>query len=193
MAWRIHESVIRGELDNRERGRVTGQIWLAGRPEPLVLDLQGNCARDLAGRRLEFVNPHPVEAEWRGLVPRQVGVTGDITASRKVRVPDVPKAELMRCLEERRPFPTHWANSLYLEWFSEYNGRVVIESADFALTVIGEAAWEATPAEEEEQHRRNAAAMSAFMGSLAEAVEQWREENLGPNETEPEDQDDRPR
>ena len=30
MAWRFHEHVLRGEIDNRTRGRVTGRIWLAG-------------------------------------------------------------------------------------------------------------------------------------------------------------------
>jgi hypothetical protein len=35
MAWRIEQSVVRGEIDNRVRGRVTGRLWLAGRPEPV--------------------------------------------------------------------------------------------------------------------------------------------------------------
>lgn len=30
MAWRLHEHVLRGEIDNRARGRVTGRVWLAG-------------------------------------------------------------------------------------------------------------------------------------------------------------------
>ena len=30
MAWRIHDSVQRGEVDNRERGIVRGRIWLRG-------------------------------------------------------------------------------------------------------------------------------------------------------------------
>ena len=41
MAWRIHDSVKRGEIDNRERGLVRGKIWLDGLVEPVVLDLQG--------------------------------------------------------------------------------------------------------------------------------------------------------
>ena len=31
MAWRIEEAVVRGEIDSRGRGRVTGRIWFAGR------------------------------------------------------------------------------------------------------------------------------------------------------------------
>jgi hypothetical protein len=30
MAWRLHEHVLRGKIDNRTRGRVSGEIWLAG-------------------------------------------------------------------------------------------------------------------------------------------------------------------
>ena len=48
MAWRIDKAVVRGELDNRVRGRVTGRIWFVERAEPVVLELQGNCWRDLA-------------------------------------------------------------------------------------------------------------------------------------------------
>jgi hypothetical protein len=30
MAWRIHDSVIRGEIDNRAKGAVRGKLWLDG-------------------------------------------------------------------------------------------------------------------------------------------------------------------
>ena len=48
MAWRFHEHLLRGELDNTVRGRVTGRLWLAGITEPMTLDLRGDCAPDLA-------------------------------------------------------------------------------------------------------------------------------------------------
>ena len=48
---------------------------------------------------------------------------------------------------EAKP-PEHMANSLYLEWFSEANGRVVIESADYELT-ISAPEWRMTPEEDE--------------------------------------------
>ncbi|MEO5720273.1 MAG: hypothetical protein ABIR71_02235 [Chthoniobacterales bacterium] len=41
MAWRLHEHVTPGEIDNRTRGRVRGQLWLSGVAEPLRLDLEG--------------------------------------------------------------------------------------------------------------------------------------------------------
>lgn len=50
MAWRLRESVVKGEIDNRDRGHVRGSIWLVGRQKPIALDLSGNCLRDLAGR-----------------------------------------------------------------------------------------------------------------------------------------------
>ena len=52
MAWRIEENVIRGEIDNRTAGRVYGKVWLADRNDPLVLELTGNCHKDLAGCRI---------------------------------------------------------------------------------------------------------------------------------------------
>lgn len=39
MAFRIHDSVVRGEIDNRMKGAVRGSIWLEGRAEPLTLEL----------------------------------------------------------------------------------------------------------------------------------------------------------
>ncbi len=94
MAWRIDEAVIRGELDNTVEGRTTGRIWLAGRDEPLNLMLVGDCWRDLAGTRLWFENPSPkVEADSAALVPNQTGIVGDMTASRKSKVPTVGEEE----------------------------------------------------------------------------------------------------
>jgi len=38
MALRIEQHVARGEIDNRERGRVRGRIWFGGRDQPVVND-----------------------------------------------------------------------------------------------------------------------------------------------------------
>jgi hypothetical protein len=170
MAWRIEESVIRGELDNRGRGRVTGRIWLAGRAEPVELALTGNCWRDLAGRRLEFINPEPKPGVPESFAARQEGAAGDITASRKVKVPDVPLDQIGEYYAQKKPFPWHWGNSLYLEWFSASNGRVVIESAGYELKMAGEPAWEMAPEEEETQRRANGEALTGFMARLGEAT-----------------------
>ncbi len=57
MAFRIHDSVVRGEIDNRVKGIVRGKIWVEGRAEPVVLELKGNAWPDLAGCLLTFTNP----------------------------------------------------------------------------------------------------------------------------------------
>jgi hypothetical protein len=175
MGWRIDESVIRGEIDNRTRDRVTGRIWFAGLAEPVELALEGNAWRDLAGRRLEFVNPvavkPPLSAEQAaGFAQRQQGVIGECTASRKVKVPEVTMEEFRELYRQRKPFPWHWGNSLYLEWFSTANGRVVIESASYLLTVSPDIAWDMTPEEEEAQRRKNAEAMGGFVQRLGESM-----------------------
>jgi hypothetical protein len=170
MAWRVEESVIRGEIDNRVRDRVTGRIWFTGRAAPVELNLTGNCWRDLAGRRLEFTNPEPKPGRPEGIAPRQDGAVGDITASRKVKVPDIPLDQIGEYYKTKKPMPWHWGNSLYLEWFSTFNGRVMIESAGYELKIVGEPAWEMTPDEEEAQRRANGAAMTGFMEKLGEAA-----------------------
>ncbi|MEY2880446.1 MAG: hypothetical protein RLZZ15_2826, partial [Verrucomicrobiota bacterium] len=172
MAWRIDEHVVRGEIDNRTRGRVTGRIWFAGRAEPVALDLAGNAWRDLAGRRLEFVNPEPVASAdaLEGLAAQQTGTVGDITASRKVKVPDIPMSQIGEYYAAKKKWTWHWGNSLYLEWFSERNGRVVIESASYTLTISPDIAWDMTTAEEETQRGANAEGMTDFMQQLGEAI-----------------------
>src|SRR6266516_1344066 len=57
MAFRIHESVVRGEIDNRVKGIVRGKIWVEARAEPVTLELKGNAWPDLAGCLLTFTNP----------------------------------------------------------------------------------------------------------------------------------------
>lgn len=180
MAWRIEEHVVRGEIDNRVRGRVAGKIWFVGRAEPVELELRGDCWRDLAGRRLEFVNPAPKpEAPEGNFAARQVGSVGDITASRKVKVLDFPLEDMHLYYKTGREMPWHWGNSLYLEWFSEFNGRVVIESASYELKIVGEPAWEMTEAEEETQRRANGDAMGGFMERLGEGESESENEGEG--------------
>ena len=172
MVWRIHDSVIRGEIDNRVKGIVRGKIWLHGFAKPLVLELQGNAHPDLAGCLLTFENPlnttpHP---GLNSLDSLQRGTIGDLTASRKVRVFDLPFEEARAMIKRGEKPPEHLANCLYLEWFSEANGRVVIESADYDLK-ISAPEWRLTPAEDAERAQQAAAGMDDFMRVITEAVE----------------------
>ena len=170
MAWRLEDFLIRGEIDNRERGRVTGRLWFAGRAGPIELQLTGNAWRDLAGRRLVITNPRPKPGLPAGLADRQAGAVGDITASRKVKVPEIPLEQIGEYYAARKPWPWHWGNALYLEWFSNANGRVVIESADYELTIPDGATWEMTLSEEQAQRQANQEAIAQFMNRLGEAV-----------------------
>jgi hypothetical protein len=167
MAWRLHEHVLRGKIDNRTRGRVTGEIWLAGIDQSLVLELTGDCAPDLAGCELRFENPKPIPMTTRPPGPQQCGPAGDITAARKVRVFDVPIEEAMAMYRCRETPPEHMANSLYLEWFSERSGRVVIESADYRLQ-ISEPAWRYTPEEIAKLERRSAEEETPFVIAITQ-------------------------
>ncbi len=171
MAWRIHDSVRRGEVDNRRRGVVRGRIWLDGYAEPVALELAGNACPDLAGCLLTFENAGPTIPMRTDAVmnPEQRGSIGDLTASRKVRVFDIPFEEAYEKLKKKIPVPEHMANCLYLEWFSEANGRVVIESTEYKLT-ISAPEWTLSPEEEQQRQREAAAGFTGFLGKLSEAL-----------------------
>jgi hypothetical protein len=162
MAWRLHEHVLRGEIDNHTRGRVAGRIWLAGVGEPLVLELLGDCHPDLAGCLLRFENPQPVAMTTKPPASRQRGTAGDITAARKVRVFDIPFEEAYTMIKAGGTPPEHMANALYLEWHSDLSGRVLIESTDYRLEV-SEPAWRFTAEEiAERAHRAAEESNNAF-------------------------------
>jgi hypothetical protein len=161
MAWRIHEHVLRGEIDNRTRNRVCGRVWLAGMGEPMVLELEGDCHPDLAGCLLEFENPASVAMSTRPPAAQQRGKAGDITAARKVRVFDIPMAEAYPMLKRGEKVPEHMANGLYVEWYSERSGRVVIESTDYRLK-ISAPVWRFTAEEIAERERQAAREETPF-------------------------------
>lgn len=156
---------MRGEIDNTVEGRTTGWIWLLGRTAPVTLDLVGDCWRDLAGTRLKFVNPEPASREGADLADVQRGVVGDMTASRRCRVPLCSGEEMTARMEAGRKIPTVWKNTLYLEWFSGENGRVVIETAEFELE-LSERGWTMDGDAEEAQKLANLQAMRDFLDGM---------------------------
>jgi hypothetical protein len=160
LGWRISDSVVRGEIDSRERDRVTGRIWLLDREFPIEITLRGNPMRDIAGCLLVFENPDPMPEDNEGLSPVQMGVPGIITASRKERVLDVitpetgaPELEAVQKI----------GNAIWIEWFSNANGRVVIHATDFLYT-ISDYAWRMKPEEEQNQ-----------ITNSEKAHQQWKE------------------
>jgi hypothetical protein len=188
MAFRIHESVRSGEIDCRIKGRVTGHLELVGQDIPLQLDLRGFPNADLAGLRMTFRNPGADTPIVQGPHPLQEGRTGDITASRKNRILDCPVEEAMSLGRLGLPFPEHWGNVLYLEWFSTRNGRVVVEIPEAEIHIEGEPAWRMTPQEEEQQQEEMFDALGNFMRLLEESLE-----NLSPDENDGGDPHDRQR
>ena len=176
MAIRLDKCIVRGELDNTEQGHVRGRIWLFGREEPLELDLEGDAWRDVAGTRITFVNPNPRRQKAvASLSISQVGIVGDITASRKVKHVTASNEEISRLLEEEKPLPCEMRKSLYIEWFTEAGGRVVIESADFEMQIT-EFAWQMDEAEEQAQQFAN---MNAMRNWLAKVIDRPEREDVG--------------
>lgn len=164
MSWRIHDSVVRGVLDFRVPGVVSGKLWLAGRAAPVVVALKGNAERDLAGCELTFEHRRPEALRPSSLSMVQEGVVGVMTASRKARVfvdsgetrePDAEElGEAVR--------PTRLANVLFLEWFSERNGPVVLESADHDLH-LSEHVWTVSAADAPGMRYANELAAREFL------------------------------
>lgn len=180
MAWRFDKMVIRGEIDNTVRGSVTGTLWLLGCEQPMTLDLVGDAWPDLAGCKLTFENPSPIpQSQYdEGLSMIQTGSVGDITASQKLKKLLVPEEVWMKALEEKRFHEVPWvlSNSLYLEWFSDRNGRVVIQTTDYVLNV-SERHWEPDADEHAAQQALNEESMRSFMEAAAGALE--NEEQMG--------------
>jgi hypothetical protein len=94
---------------------------------------------------------------------------------------DVPLPDALDMIHRKEKPPEHMANCLYLEWFSEANGRVVIESADYQLTITAPE-WRMTAKEDEERAQQAAAGMTDFMGKLTEAIEQQQRGQKDPEE-----------
>ncbi len=181
MAWRIQDSVIRGEIDNRMKGRVRGKLWLDGLDKPVKLDLAGNACADLAGCLLKFKNPaktFPMRKKPE-FNPVQRGKIGNLSASQKVRVFSIPDKEAFAMMDRGEKPPERMANALYLEWFSEGNGRVVIESTDYELE-ISTPEWRMTPAEEKERASDAKAGWEMFSRQLNEALEKQKRGQKNP-------------
>jgi len=156
MAFRPTQYLIEGELDNTKLGVVTGWIQLAGMKGKIVLRLRGNFHRDIQGAKIRFkgdgTEDDPDAAEYvRGFSLEQNGKVGDITMG-------LP--------------PFDYSHRPYIEWYSEENGRVVIEPEKDRVEVIGEPLPldKAIRVSAEEQ----AANMKEFMDTLVRSIEKRR-------------------
>jgi len=153
MAWRPQERFIEGELDNTQPGRVTGWMRFVGMNETVRFDLHGNFHRDIRGTKLRMrtTNPSTDIDEGRAFFERfdtrQTGNAGDITAGGP---------------------PVDYVSRPYVEWYSQENGRVVIEPEPHEIEVIGQPIpWlESYPVDRAEQERH----MMGFLGGLMDAL-----------------------
>jgi len=108
--------------------------------------------------------------------PQQRGPAGDLTAARKVRVFDIPIGEALAMSRRGETPPEHIANAVYLEWFSERSGRLVIESSDYRQR-ISEPAWRYSPEEIAERDRRIAEEETPFAIAITQdgETQEWDE------------------
>lgn len=179
MARRPTHLVKGGELDNTRLGWTVGWLELDGFVERLQLKLVGNCHPDLAGWkfRIHRIDPEPTEKsdaeaprEYTGISYDQSGHVGDITADQMIKHFDMPTDELLRRLHAGEKPPFQWRKCLYLEWFSNQNGRAVIQSTRLEVERLGERAFELTEDEWREQSLRNESEIGYFMTQIGDAL-----------------------
>lgn len=183
MAWRPNHLVQAGELDNTQRGWTIGWLQLDGFADRLQLKLAGNCHPDLAGWKFRIHRIEPelpsdksqdeedAPVDYSGISLDQSGHVGDITADQMIKHHDISNDELVRrLLAGEKPSYT-WRKCLYLEWFSNTNGRVVIESTRLEVERLGERAFELTEEEWQEQAKRNEEEINYFMAQLEDAMQ----------------------
>src|SRR5258708_27096357 len=163
MALRLNEMVVGGLIDNREKGKVSGKLWLAGQGAPIGFELVGECDRDVAGRLVEFTNRKPRPTASLRKLKDQVGEAGTITAARKVRV--IPEALRLDDLTQEDLKHLDWTSLLYLEWFSRSDGRIVIKIVDPELRV-SEPSWEFVAYDETKIHEMSPQPPTQFIQPL---------------------------
>lgn len=152
MAWRPTRYLQDGELDNTHPGRVTGWMKFAGIKEKVTFDLKGNFHRDIRGAKICFkgnaIGDEPdAEGYMLGFARHQTGKAGDITAGLQ---------------------PADYVTYPYIEWYSDQNGRVVLELESEQIEVISTPipACESDPISRKEQNRN----MAKFLGGLAQEL-----------------------
>lgn len=127
MAWRPNKNLIEGVLDNTVLGKVTGFMKFSGMKKTVKFDLKGDFHRDIRGTKIKFTGDGEDRAEnyMKGFYPTQTGDVGDITAG----IPTGKDAD---------GNPTYeYSNTPYIEWYSDENGRCVLELDPQQVEIIG--------------------------------------------------------
>lgn len=122
MAWRPTHLLIEGELDNTVRGKITGFMKFYGLNEPIKFNLEGNFHRDIRGSKIKFTSDDYMEQDeneakeyMSNFSLIQTGKVGDITAGRA---------------------PYDYGKYPYIEWYSDQNGRCVLELGVEQLEIL---------------------------------------------------------
>jgi len=151
MAWRPYDQLIEGVLDNTVPGKVTGWMNFIGKEETVTFDLNGDFHRDIRGASVlihgdNSAEPDEAKKYMKGFGTVQQGNVGDMTAGRE---------------------PVDYVEYGYFEWFSEANGRVVIEVEPEQVELLSQPipAVESFPVDREEK----AKLMFNFMTDLAKS------------------------
>ena len=152
MAWRPYDQLIEGELNDMVRGKVTGWMRFIGLSEKITFDLNGDFHRDIRGAKVRLIGNNSADPEksasyMEGLSLIQKGNVGDMTAG-------LP--------------PADYVDYPYFEWYSEENGRCVIELEPQQVQIL----TPPIPAQESDpiSRRQQAENMAGFLNGLAEAV-----------------------
>ena len=153
MAWRPTRYLLEGELDNTTPDKVTGWMRFAGLKHQVTFALEGNFHRDIRGAKIRLrgegrVDDSEAAESMDGFASEQIGNVGDITAGRT---------------------PVDYVAYPYIEWYSDQNGRVVIELDKDQVEIIGKPipACESDPVSRQEQ----ATNMAGFLTGLSRALQ----------------------
>lgn len=164
----ISPLIERGVIDNTARDIIDLRLWCTDGMEPLHYQMQGNCLRDIAGCRVEFVNkltarPQPNGSELPLLHRlRKQGekvLAGDITLSRRAVEPNNRRGVV---------------NQLSLEFFIGNEIRLLVESSDYTFT-LSLPAWTMSWEEENVQRLLNRENLRAH---VAASVRRYRGPSL---------------
>ena len=173
MAWRPHDYLIGGALDNTQPHKVTGWMDFLGLPERVTFDLDGDFHRDIRGASIEFqgyatpeTDHHKAAEYMKSFSLRQTGKVGDITAG-------LP--------------PYDFGRSPYLELYLEQNGRVVLELEPKQMRVVGMPIpyIESDPISRKQQEQNMAEHMRRIKEGLQGKRAEDGEESVGSDETPP--------
>ncbi len=168
MAWRPTEQFIEGILDNTVPGKVTGWMRFAGIKGNIVFDLSGDFHRDIRGSKIrlrgdgESANAEESEKYMEGFSKLQAGQAGDMTAGRE-------------------PCDYGAPGEAYVEWYSEDNGRVVIELSTDQVELLTQPipAMESFPLDRKKQAEN----MANFLSGIASALKIPEENAISTGDT----------